>query len=136
MSSIRGPLAPIQICGSRPSIGFGVQSGVVQRVEPPLEIDRAVAVPEQPDHRQRLLETADRSREVEAVGHGVLALAAAQAEDEAALGEVVDGQRRLGQHGGMAAHGVDDGADKRNLLGQHRGRGRYRQPVQVTVRRR
>lgn len=116
-------------------VGLGVQAGLVQRVELAVEVDRAVGVPEQPDHPQGFLEAADGTGEIEAVGHGVFAFAAAQAEDEATLGQVVEGQCGLREQGGMAAHGVDHGADQRHPLGQHCRRGRDREPVQVPVRR-
>ena len=98
MSSVRGPLAPIQIRGKLAVVRLGVEPSVVQVVELAVEVDRAVAVPQQPDDVQRLLEAGDRLGEVEAIRHGVLGLAAAEAEDEAALGEVVEGQRGLRQH--------------------------------------
>ena len=63
-------------------VGLGIHARMMQLEELPFEIDRPVALPEQADHFQRLLETADRLREVEAIGQRVLLLAAAEAEDE------------------------------------------------------
>ena len=34
----------------------------------------------------------------------------------------------------MAAHGIDDGGDQRDVLGQYGGRGRDRQPVEMAMR--
>ncbi len=99
-----------------------------------VEVDRAVGAPQQLDHREGFLETADRTREVEAVGQRVFALAAAQPEDEAPLGQVVDGQRRLREQRGVAADRVDHGADQGDPLGQNGGRGGHGQSVEMTVR--
>ena len=72
-------------------VGLGVEAGVPQRVELSVEVDGASAFPEQPDHRQRFLEAANRPGEIEAVRQDVLALAAAEAEDETSLCKVIDG---------------------------------------------
>ena len=107
---------------------------MAQGVELPVEIDGTVALPEQADHVERLVESCDGPGEVEPVRQGVLAFAAAEAEDEPPPGHVVDAQRGLGQHRGMATDGVDDGGDQRDVLGQGRCRGCHRQPVEMTVR--
>jgi hypothetical protein len=106
----------------------------MQPVELPVEVDRPVALPEQPDHPQRFLEPGDGPGEVEPVRQGVLAFAAAETEDESAAGQVVDGQRGLSQHRGMAADGVDDGGDQRDVLRQRRGCGGYCKAVEMAMR--
>ena len=92
---MRGPLRADPDRRKAALVRFGVEARVMQPVEPAVEVDRAVAFPQQPDHLQRFGEPSDRLGEVEAVRHGVLGLATAEAEDEPAPREVVDGQRAL-----------------------------------------
>ena len=115
---------------------LGVEPGVVQAVELPVEVDGSFAVPEQPNDLERLFEAADRSVEIEPVGYGVLGLAASESEDEPALGEMVDGQRALREQRGMSAHRIDDAGHQRHVRREHRSGGRDRHGVQVAVRRR
>ena len=106
----------------------------MQVVELAVEIDGAIAFPEQPDDVQRFLEAADGLGEVEPIRHGVLGLAAAETEDEAALGEVVDGQRALRKQHGMPSHRVDNAGRQRHVLRQHRCSGRDRHAVEMAMR--
>ena len=107
---------------------------MLESIELSVETHGPVAVPEQADDVQRLLEPADRSVEVEAVGLDVLGLTATQTEDEPALGQMVDRQRGLRQRRRMAAHGVDDAGDQWHVLGEHGRSGRDGHAVEVAMR--
>src|SRR3546814_15200682 len=74
---------------------FGIEASVVEFEELSAEVDQTFAVAQQSNNFQRFCEAADRLREIETVRHGVLGLATAEAEDEAAFRQMVDRQRAL-----------------------------------------
>src|SRR6478736_6709291 len=103
----------------------------MQLVEIAVEVDRSFAVPQQPNDFERLLVAADGLGEIEPVGHGVLGLAAAEAEDETAVGQMVDGERALRQQGRMPTYRVDNTRRQWHVLRQHCRRSRDGHAVQV-----
>ena len=81
---------------------------MVQPIELSVEIDRPVALPEQANHLERLLEAAHRLTEIESVRNGVFHLSTAEPKDEASLREMVESERCLSEQRGVPAYGVND----------------------------
>ncbi len=117
-------------------IRLGVQSGVVQGVELPVEVDRPVAFPEQPDYPQRLLESGDGpdgSR-----SHRAGCSRSRRCRGRGRTGRGPGG--RWSARSGPASRDGDGRCRQRRRpaarCGQGRCRGCHRQSVEVAMRRR
>ncbi|KMO70979.1 hypothetical protein MCHLDSM_05874 [Mycolicibacterium chlorophenolicum] len=116
-------------------VRLGVQPGVRQREVASGDVDRPVGVPQQSDQTHRLGEPAHRAPVVEPVGNQVLALAGAEPEDEPAVREMAQSQRRLGQHHRVAPDGVEDAGGEPGACRASRDRTGESERVDVAVRR-
>ena len=80
-----------------------VDDGALEAEVLAVEVDGTVRIEAAPDDLERLLQSTDGAREVEAVGLGAQPLTGADAKDGRALAEVGQGERRLGEDDRVAA---------------------------------
>ena len=117
----------------RALVGLEADDRVLQVEELAVEGDRLVGRPQQPEDLDRLFQAADRLVPLDAVGRDVHALARAEPEDRAALREVVDGQRLLGEHRRVAVDRVRDADADLDRRRGRAGRAHHDQRVEVGV---